>query len=360
VHVSVKKILILTANPKDTNELRLGEEVRGIQEALDQSKNRDQFEVITHSAVRVNDLQSILLAHTPDIVHFSGHGGGSQGLVLESELGQMQLVSSTALAGLFKLFEADVECVCLNACYSEEQAEVIYQHISCVVGMNQAIGDKAAIEFARGFYRALSNGRRYKDAFEFGCNAIDLQGIPESSTPILKYKTKALAPQVDEVPHQQNVSDQKRGNLQEDAYDYDVYVSYVDQDPDATWVWDKLLPRLEQAHLRIAVSGDTASPGVARVVNMEDGIRRSKRTILVLSAAYLANYEATFENILGQTLGIQVGSYCLLPVKALPFDPSLLPTRLSMLTILDLEHSRRAKREFDRLLQALHEPLPQM
>jgi hypothetical protein len=116
--ISVKKILILSANPKNTNELRLGEEVREIQAALDQSKNRDEFEIMTRWAVRVDDLQPILLDHTPDIVHFSGHGGGSQGLALENEVGQMQLVSSTALAGLFKLFKTDIECVFLNACYS--------------------------------------------------------------------------------------------------------------------------------------------------------------------------------------------------------------------------------------------------
>ena len=110
----MKKILILTANPKNADRLRLDEEVREIQAALDQSKNRDQFEIMTRWAVRVDDLQPILLDHPPHIVHFSGHGGGSQGLALENELGQMQLVSSTALAGLFKLLKGNVECVFLK------------------------------------------------------------------------------------------------------------------------------------------------------------------------------------------------------------------------------------------------------
>lgn len=351
----MKKILILTANPKNTDRLRLDEEVREIQAALDQSKNRDQFEIMTRWAVRVDDLQPILLDHTPDIVHFSGHGGGSQGLALENELGQMQLVSSTALAGLFQLFKANVTCVFLNACYSEEQATAIHQHINCVVGMNQAIGDRAAIKFAKGFYRALSTGRSYQDAFDFGCNAIDLQGIPESSTPVFKHQTEQLSSEFEEVPKRQIISNPNPENFQ-----YDVYISCVEQEPDTTWVWDVLLPRLEQANLRIAVSGDMASPGVARVVNIEHGIRQAQRTIIVLSAAYLANYEATFENILGQTMGIQEGTYRLLPIKALPFDSGQLPTRLSMLTTLDLAHPHRAEREFERLIQALREPLPQM
>jgi hypothetical protein len=85
-----------------------------------------------------------LLDYEPQIVHFSGHGGGEQGLALEDEAGQAQLVSADALARLFKLFEGKVECVLLNACYSEVQAEAICQHVNYVIGMNQAIGDKAA------------------------------------------------------------------------------------------------------------------------------------------------------------------------------------------------------------------------
>lgn len=190
------KILILTTNPKNTGKLRLDEEVREIQAALEQGSYRDQFEVITRWAVRVDDLQAILLNHPSQIVHFSGHGAGEQGLALENELGQMQLVSTDALAGLFKLLKNTVECVVLNACYSEEQAEVIHQHINCVVGMNQAIGDKASINFARGFYRALAAGRFYDDAFEFGCNAIDLKEIPETSTPTIKCRQR-LTPVVE-------------------------------------------------------------------------------------------------------------------------------------------------------------------
>ncbi len=189
----MKKILILSANPKNTNQLRLDEEVREIKAALRLSKNRQQFEIVTESALRVNHLRRSLLDNLPDIVHFSGHGAGNDGLALEDNLGQMHLVSTESLAGLFELFEEQVECVVLNACYSEVQAEAIYQHIDCVIGMNQAIGDKAAIEFSTGFYDALAVGRSYRDAFEFGCGAIDLQGIPESKTPQIKVRKNLYA-----------------------------------------------------------------------------------------------------------------------------------------------------------------------
>ncbi len=143
-----------------------------------------------------------------------------------------------------------------------------------------------------------------------------------------------------------------------DGFLYDAYISYVDHDPDTTWVWDVLTPRLEQAGLRVAVSGDVESPGVARVVGIERAIRQSRRTVVVLSEAYLSNQLAAFENTMAQTMGLQEGAYRLLPVKIEAIDESRLPTRLSMLTTLNLAHPGRADREFDRLIRALQGPLP--
>jgi hypothetical protein len=146
----------------------------------------------------------------------------------------------------------------------------------------------------------------------------------------------------------------------EAGFRYDAYISYVDAEPDTTWVWDTLLPQLQEAGLKVAVSGDVEEPGVARVVNIERGIRQAKRTVVVLSKAYLSNTMAEFENTLGMAMGIQEGTYRLLPVKSMTLDSSRLPTRLSMLTTLDLSHPPRAEREFQRLVQALKSPLPKM
>jgi hypothetical protein len=184
----VKKILILTANPVETTKLRLDEEVREIQEGLQRSRRRESFEIIPRLAIRQDDLRRALLDHEPHIVHFSGHGVGSDGLMLENDDSTAKLVSTEALARLFALFSNRVECVLLNACYSEVQAAAIHQHIDYVIGMNRAIGDRAAIKFAMGFYDGLGAGRGYGEAFEFGLTGIDLEGLPEVATPVLKQR----------------------------------------------------------------------------------------------------------------------------------------------------------------------------
>ncbi|MBE9033471.1 AAA-like domain-containing protein, partial [filamentous cyanobacterium LEGE 11480] len=84
----------------------------------------------------------------------------------------------------FKQFPS-IECVVLNACYSEVQAKAIVKHIPHVIGMNQAVGDQAAIEFATGFYDGLGYGRSYPAAYELGVSAIDLEGLPDTLTPVL-------------------------------------------------------------------------------------------------------------------------------------------------------------------------------
>ena len=181
----VKKILILSANPKGTTQLRLGEEIREIKEGLRRAKRRERFVIESEEAVRYRDIRRSLLEHEPQILHFSGHGAGEEGLVFEDETGQEKLVDAEALAELFDLFADQLECVVLNACYSELQARAIAQHIPYVVGMKKAIGDKAAIEFSVGFYDALGAGRDYVFAHKFGCNAIALADIPEKLTPFL-------------------------------------------------------------------------------------------------------------------------------------------------------------------------------
>ncbi|AFZ01297.1 SAV_2336 N-terminal domain-related protein [Calothrix sp. PCC 6303] len=190
--VGLKKILILSANPNNTSRLRLGEEIREIKQGLQLATRRDRFVIESAEVVRYRDIHRSILNSEPQIVHFSGHGAGEPGLVFEDNAGKQKLVDAEALAGLFELFADQVECVLLNACYSEIQAQAIAQHLDYVIGMSHEIGDQAAIEFAVGFYDALGAGRTVEFAYKLGCNAIRMAGIPEHLTPVLKSRKTIL------------------------------------------------------------------------------------------------------------------------------------------------------------------------
>ncbi len=191
----MKKILLLSANPLKTTRLRVDEEMREIREGLRRSKQRENFVIETAQAVRYRDIRRAILDHEPNILHFSGHGEGEEGLIFEDETGQRKLVKADALARLFELFADEIECVVLNACYSDIQAKAIAEHIPYVVGMNKAIGDQAAIEFAIGFYDGLGAGKSVKFAYKLGCNSIEIAGIPERLTPQLLSNAEAIKTQ---------------------------------------------------------------------------------------------------------------------------------------------------------------------
>lgn len=181
-----KTILILSANPRDTSRLRLDQEMREIANGLQRAQRRDDFILQPVLAARPKDVRRAMLDSNPNIVHFCGHGSGKEGIAFEDENGQTKLVSTDALSGFFELFTDRLECVVLNACYSEVQAEAIAKHIPYVIGMKRAIGDAAAIEFAVAFYDALGAGRSVEFAYKLACNAIQWAGIPEHLTPTLK------------------------------------------------------------------------------------------------------------------------------------------------------------------------------
>lgn len=177
------KILILSANPKQTTSLRLDEEVREIKEGLKRAQSRDLFLIESAEATRYKDIRRAILDYAPTIVHFSGHGLGQDGLIFEDETGLQKMVDTDAIGGLFQLFRDQVKCVVLNACYSDFQAQEIAKHINHVIGMSQAIDDKAAIEFSVAFYDALGAKKSYYFAYQLGCNAIKMAGILQESIP---------------------------------------------------------------------------------------------------------------------------------------------------------------------------------
>ncbi len=174
-----KKILILSSNPR--HDLELNREIKDLNNIIKRSQNHSQFEMEFELEVYLEQLQDLFLEAKPRIVHFCGHGTGEQGLILENQAGREQKVSTDALSNLFELFDREVECVLLNACYSEVQAQEIVRHINYVIGMSHEIRDDAAIAFATGFYRALSWGKSVEESYKFGRNAIQIQ-IAQTNT----------------------------------------------------------------------------------------------------------------------------------------------------------------------------------
>jgi hypothetical protein len=178
-------ILFLSANPKDTDGLRLEEEIREIEQSILRAQKKDRFNLIKKGAVRVSDLQFYLTQDKPAIVHFCGHGNQQGQIILENNIGQAISVPPAALERAFKAIRDNVRCVVLNACFSYAQACAISKHIDCVVGMSSSIQDEAAIAFSSAFYLGIASGASVKVAFDQGITEIMLWSIPNENVPRL-------------------------------------------------------------------------------------------------------------------------------------------------------------------------------
>jgi hypothetical protein len=187
----------LCANSAD-RPLRIDIERREIAAAIAMAGARDRLDLRTVDAVRLSDLHDTLLDQEPAIVHFSGHGAASTGIMVTDESRRRDLgerpaggtptartVSPGALTELFGILRKRLRCVVLNACYTEDQARAIAAQVPCVVGMRGGIQDDAAIGFATAFYRAIAYGETIETAFRLGRNQLRLGGHMDAGVPQL-------------------------------------------------------------------------------------------------------------------------------------------------------------------------------
>jgi hypothetical protein len=180
----MKRVLVVFANPKGTDPLRLSAEDRTIRECIALSTHRSSLRVDFRHAATIHDIRRAFLEQSYYLIHFSGHGTG-QGLALEDESGAMRIVPQEALADFLAAYSPPLEAMMLNACYSEPQGRLVSAGVPYTIAMDGPISDPAAIEFTRGFYDALGAGKEIESAFEEACRTIKLAGLQEGTTPIL-------------------------------------------------------------------------------------------------------------------------------------------------------------------------------
>lgn len=349
-----KTILILSANPKGTSPLRLDEEVREIKAGIQRSRYRDRFVIEYQLAARPRDVQRAMLDCKPQIVHFCGHGTGDKGLVLEDETGKVKAVSTPALATLFELFSDQVECVLLNACYSRVQAKAIARHINYVIGMKQAIGDRAAIEFATSFYDALGAGESVDFAFRLGKNAMQLAGTSEENTPALIPKTIAKPKGVSAPSLDTPISAPKTSpELAASGTRSRIFISYKrgvsPDEPVALAVFQAL-----SEHHEVFID-QTMLVGTHWAARIEAELRRSDFLISFLTKDSVNSEMVKGEIETAHHLGKQQGKPVILPVRLVYQEPFTYPLSayLNGINWAFWENSSDTSRLIQELLQAI-------
>jgi hypothetical protein len=191
VTMAVRRILFLASGPIDQGRIRYDREFKEIEVSLKRSALRDEFELVPKLAATSNDFRREMAEVRPAILHFSGHGSHEGRLIFEDDAGNSYEPERSPISNLIKIFENSIECVVLNACFSEAQAEEISRHVPYVVGTRNAIADDAAIQFATAFYEGLGAGCSHEEAYFLGRNAIEMSFTKEDLDSVLFVLKKA-------------------------------------------------------------------------------------------------------------------------------------------------------------------------
>jgi tetratricopeptide (TPR) repeat protein len=149
----------------------------------------------------------------------------------------------------------------------------------------------------------------------------------------------------DAVPIGETMSEQEEG------YRYDVFISY--SHADEAWVTGTLLPRLEAAGLRVCIDFRDFIAGKAALINMQDAVRNSRHTLLVITQRWVDSEWTFYESLLSRTkepAGLQRRT---IPLR---LERCELPEFISMLTYVDLTRPDRLDLAWTQLLTALGAP----
>lgn len=154
-------------------------------QAIKRSSKRDVVEVKYLPAARPTDLLDAMNEFHPNVLHFSGHGGGKALLfdddTVEGHGGvviDFDLVNETLRA-----IDTLPDIVVFNACDTLDGAERFLDTVKVVIAMSSNILDVSASVFAARFYQALAESQSVGSALRQGKVAMKMAGLGDSDLP---------------------------------------------------------------------------------------------------------------------------------------------------------------------------------
>jgi len=129
---------------------------------------------------------------------------------------------------------------------------------------------------------------------------------------------------------------------------FDVFVSYSHHDQQ--WVRNWLVPQLEGAGIRVCIDFRDFAPDRPSLINMENAVEDSRRTVIVLTPDWVESDWTAFKSLLVQTDDPVGRKASLIPLLLKPCTP---PKCIAMLTYVDFTQPDEIESEFQRLVEAI-------
>jgi nucleoside phosphorylase len=227
----LRRILILSANPRGEITESTSNEIRRIEtslnkvelEKLRKGKNSIFEPLVIKVDIKANSLLQTLSSIEPDIIHISGYEDGIQKLTIE-ENARLEKTSDIVklTGGLFEFSPKNTECIILSRCYSEDQAKEIVKYIKYVIGIDKEVDEEIAIDFLDNFYYHVGKIRSVKESYNAAFNHIErtwggnesLFIFLEREIELLELKLNKCEARIQKAPENSELWQQKGGILQ--------------------------------------------------------------------------------------------------------------------------------------------------
>lgn len=182
------RVVFVAANPAALPELQLSAEAKRIEDKLRGTPDEHRIVFDWFWQAGPDSLMDLFFTNPPDVLHYAGHGAENGALMLQTDEGQVHLVTPEALAELIAARPRRPRMIVLNACYSAAMARSLAPLVDVVVGMRGAVADDAARRFAVELYRAIAHGDAIKTAFDTARAALRVYNLPNDDMPQLSVR----------------------------------------------------------------------------------------------------------------------------------------------------------------------------
>jgi len=135
-------------------------------------------------------------------------------------------------------------------------------------------------------------------------------------------------------------------------FTHDVFISYSSKDK--VWVRGELIMRIEKAGLKAFIDFRDFRRGGLSIREMERGVKKCRKTLLVLTPDYIKSGWGEMENVMGQTLDPANRSLRMIPLLKADCKK---PLRIGALTHIDFTGGADLNLAWSQLLTALGNPL---
>jgi hypothetical protein len=170
----MKCLLMVPCSPHDSLHIKARKEINDV-ERLSKSIAKCQYTIKAATSPTLHDIASICNDFQPAFVHFSFHGDGSNGVLLENAEEESKQISTVQL--MQAIFTKDkCELIVFNGCMTFEQAKYFSPRCDFSIGTDATIPDDTACKFSELFYTSLFRGLSIESSFLYTIQLLSNSG----------------------------------------------------------------------------------------------------------------------------------------------------------------------------------------